>query len=127
MNMYDEMLNKYAQFLGYEGKIKSDETYIMDEIEKLKKVLLVNDDMLKIRSAYEKNNNLGRTILVCHSNGSAHITEEDANKHKDLDIIVFNRVYDCKLPCICFMIDANNNTYKEVTIGEAITYIAETK
>ena len=25
MNMYDEILNKYAQFLGYEGKVKADE------------------------------------------------------------------------------------------------------
>lgn len=37
MNMYDEMLNKYAQFLGYEGKVKADEKYLLSEIDKLEK------------------------------------------------------------------------------------------
>ena len=42
MNMYDEMLNKYANFLGYEGKVKADEKYLIRERNKIEKLIQFN-------------------------------------------------------------------------------------
>ena len=71
MNIYDEMLNKYASFLGYEEKIKSDEDYLMNKIETLKIIFMVNADFEKVKKNYKRNkNNLGRTIFVCYNRGS---------------------------------------------------------
>lgn len=126
MNMYDEMLSKYAQFLGYNGKIKADEKYLRDEIDKLEKIIMLEDTLSNIKfDSY--NCNYGKTLLACYNEGSAHKIEGETVKGQDVNRIIFNNLYNLSVPCICFMIDANNNTYKEVTIGEAIKYIAETK
>lgn len=126
MNMYDEMLNKYAQFLGYDGKIKADEKYLRDEIGKLEKIIMLEDTLSNIK--FDSNNcNYGRTFLACYNEGSAHKIEGETVKGQDVNRIIFNNLNNLSVPCICFMIDANNNTYKEITIGEAIKYIAETK
>lgn len=126
MNMYDEMLNKYAQFLGYDGKIKADEKYLRDEIGKLEKIIMLEDTLSNIKfDSY--NCNYRKAFLACYNEGSAHKIEGETVKGQDVNWIIFNNLYNLSVPCICFMIDANNNTYKEVTIGEAIKYIAETK
>ena len=125
MNIYDEMLNKYAAFLGYEGKIKADEKHIMNEIEKLKIVLMVNDDLDNIRKSYEKSKDkLGRTIFVGYNNGSAYITEgKSSSPDTNLNMIAINRVYEDKEPCVCFVIDGRNNTYEEISIDDAINIV----
>ena len=68
MNMYDEMLNKYAQFLGYDGKIKADEKYLRDEIDKLEKIIMLEDTLSNIKfDSY--NCNYGKTLLACYNEG----------------------------------------------------------
>lgn len=126
MNIYDEMLNKYASFLGYEGKIKSNEDYLMSQIEKLKIIFMVNDDFEKVKKSYKRNkNNLGRTILVCHECGSAYVIEGNPSSiSTDINMLGINRVYKDKEPCICFMIDEYNNTYEEISIDDAINIVA---
>lgn len=126
MNIYDEMLNKYASFLGYEGKIKSNEDYLMSQIEKLKIIFMVNDDFEKVKKSYERNkNNLGRTILVCHECGSAYVTEGNPSSiNTDINMLGINRVYKDKEPCICFIIDGCNNTYEEVTIDDVMKIVS---
>lgn len=126
MNIYDEMLNKYAAFLGYEGKIKADENHIMKEIEKLKIVLMVNDDLDNIKKSYEKSKNkLRRTIFVGYNNGSAYITEGKAVlPDTNLNMIAINRVYEDKEPCICFVIDEQNNSYEEISIDEVMNILS---
>ena len=126
MNMYDEMLSKYAQFLGYDGKIKADEKYLLSERGKLEKIIMLEDTLSNIKfNSY--NCNYGKTLLACYNEGSAHKIEGETVKGQDVNWIIFNNLYNLSVPCICFMIDANNNTYKEVTIEEAIKYIAKTE
>ena len=126
MNIYDEILNKYAQFLGYEGKVKADEEYLLSERDKLEKIIMLEDTLSDIK--FESCNcNYRRTFLACYNEGSAHKIEGENIKGQDVNWIIFNNLYNEVVPCICFMIDANDNTYKEITIGEAIKYIAETK
>ena len=48
MNIYDEILNKYAQFLGYEGRTKADATYLLGERDKLKRIIQFNDGLILI-------------------------------------------------------------------------------
>lgn len=123
MNIYDEMLSKYASFLGYEGKIKSDDDYIMSEIDKLKIILMVNNDFMNVKKNYA-NANLGRTIFVCYERGSAYITEgKPSSISTDINMLGINRVYKDKEPCICFMIDERNNTYEEISIDDAIDIV----
>lgn len=126
MNIYDEMLNKYAAFLGYEGKIKADEKLIMNEIEKLKIVLMVNDDLDNIKKSYEKSKDkLGRTIFVGYNNGSAYITEgKPVLPVTNLNMIAINRVYEDKEPCVCFVIDGQNNSYEEISIDEVMNILS---
>ena len=125
MNIYDEMLNKYASFLGYEGKIKSDGDYLMDKIEKLKIIFMVNDDFEKVKKSYKKaKSNLGRTVFVCHSYGSAYVTEGNPSSiDTDINMLGINRIYKDKEPCICFMIDGCNNTYEEISINDVINIV----
>ena len=126
MNIYDEILNKYAQFLGYEGKVKADEEYLLGERDKLEKIIMLEDTLSNIK--FESYNcNYGRTFLACYNEGSAHKIEGKTVKGQDVNGMTFCYLYNKVVPCICFMIDANDNTYKEITIGEAIKYIAETK
>lgn len=125
MNIYDEMLNKYSAFLGYEGKIKADENHIMKEIEKLKIILMVNDDLDNIKKSYEKSkNNLGRTIFVGYNNGSAYIIEgKSSSPDTNLNMIAINRVYEDKEPCVCFGIDGKNNAYEEISIDDVVNIL----
>lgn len=124
--MYNEILNKYAAFLGYEGKIKADENHIMNEIEKLKIILMVNDDLDNIKKSYEKSKNkLGRTIFVGYNNGSAYITEgKPVLPVTNLNMIAINRVYEDKEPCVCFVIDGQNNSYEEISIDEVMNILS---
>lgn len=124
MNMYDEMLNKYAQFLGYEGKVKADEKYLLDERNKLEKIMQLEDTLSNIKfDSY--NCNYGRTFLACYDEGSAYKIEGKAVKGQDVNWVIFSNLYNGTTPCICFMIDANDNTYKEISIGVAMQLIAE--
>lgn len=126
MNIYDEILNKYAQFLDYEGKVKADEEYLLGQRDKLEKIIMLEDTLSNIK--FESYNcNYGRTFLACYNEGSAHKVEGENIKGQDVNWIIFNNLYNEVVPCICFMIDSNDNTYKEITIEEAIKYIAETK
>lgn len=126
MNFYDEMLNKCAAFLGYEGKIKADEKHIMKEIEKLKIVLMVNDDLENVKKNYEKAEcKLGRTIFVCYNNGSAYMNEgKTSSPDTNLNMIAINRVYEDKEPCVCFVIDGQNNSYEEISIDKVMNILS---
>lgn len=117
MNMYDEMLNKYAQFLGYEGKVKADEKYMIRERNKIEKLIQFNDEL----EALGKHNESvqGRTIFACYKTNVAHTTEgEPACKKTDIDIIMMRNNYALKNPCICFEIDVRGNTYREISVDE---------
>lgn len=124
MNMYDEMLNKYAQFLGYDGKIKADETYLLSERDKLEKIIMLADTLSDIKfDSY--NCNYGKAFLACYNEGSAHKIEGENVKGQDVNWIIFSNLYNDATPCICFVIDANKNIYKEISIGVAMQLIAE--
>lgn len=117
MNIYDEMLNKYANFLGYEGKVKADEKYLIRERNKIEKLIQFNSEL----EALDKHNESvqERTIFACYKTNVAHTTEgEPACKKTDIDIIMIRNNYTLKNPCICFEIDIKNNTYREITIEE---------
>lgn len=119
MNMYDEMLNKYAQFLGYDGKIKADEKYLRDKVEKLSSIMIVEDTLSEIKSRNEEK--YGRTIFLGYNVNCAYKTEGLTHKGTDLDSIVmgqFCNMYKGEKPCICFEIDVRGNTYREITIDE---------
>lgn len=118
MNMYDEMLNKYAQFLGYEGKVKADEKYLLSERDKLERLIRLNDE-LELIAKHSKTENYGRTILACYESNFAYKIEgEPACRRPDLEMIIFKNYYAKKEPCICFEIDVRSNTYREITIDE---------
>lgn len=123
-NIYNEILNRYADFLGYNGKIKADNDYIRNEVEKLKTIYMVNDELSTIQRNYEKTINLGRTILVCDNKGVSYIQEGKLSKGVNVNMIAINHIYHEKSPCICFIIN-DNNTYKEVGIYEVMRFIGE--
>lgn len=50
MYIYDEILNKYAEFLGYENKIKNNEKYLREERDKLEKIIMLNDMLCYIKN-----------------------------------------------------------------------------
>jgi len=118
MNMYDEMLNKYAQFLGYEGKVKADEKYLLSERDKLERLIRLNDELDSI-DKHSKAKNYGRTILACYESNFAYKSEgEPACQEPDPEMIIFKICYAKKVPCICFEIDVRGNTYREITFDE---------
>lgn len=118
MNMYDEILNKYAQFLGYEGKVKADEQYLLSERDKLERLIRLNDELDSI-DKHSKAKNYGRTILACCESNFAYKSEgEPACQEPDPEMIIFKICYAKKVPCICFEIDVRGNTYREITFKE---------
>lgn len=119
MNIYDEILTKYAQFLGYKGKVKADEKYLRDEVEKLSSIMIAEDTLSEIKS--RNTEKYGRTIFLGYNENCAYKTEGLTRKGTDLDSIVmgqFCNMYKGEKPCICFEIDVRNNTYREITIDE---------
>ena len=116
MNMYDEMLNKYAQFLGYEGKVKADEKYLIRERNNIEKLIQFNDE-LETLDKHCNESEQGRTIFACYKTNVAHTTEP-ACKKTDIDIIMIRNNYTLKNPCICFEIDIKNNTYRDMSVDE---------
>lgn len=124
MNIYDEILNKYAQFLGYEGRTKADTTYLLDERDKLKRIIQFNDGLILINKNSKKTC-YGRAIIVGHETGFAYETDgERFSGRIDLEMITFENLWKNKTPCVCFIIDPRNNTYKEITIDEAMSILA---
>lgn len=118
MNMYDEMLNKYAQFLGYDGKIKADEKYLLSERDKLERLIRLNDE-LELIAKHSKTEHYGKTVFACYKSNFAYKTEgEPACRRPDLEMIIFKNYYDKKEPCICFEINFKENTYREITADE---------
>ena len=118
MNMYDEMLNKYAQFLGYEGKVKANEEYLRDEIEKLSTIMIAEDILSEIRS--RNTEEYGRTIFLGYKENCAYKTEGLTRKGTDLDLMIIERFCNIykKKPCICFEINVRDNTYREISVDE---------
>lgn len=125
MNIYDEILNKCASFIGCGGKIKADEEYLLNEIESLKKLLMINDDLERIKKSYNGTTKAyGKTFFVCYQDNSAYITEgRISGAISNLNEIVIKRVFKDKIPCICFVIDGYNNTYQETDINSVIDYL----
>lgn len=124
MNIYDEMLNKYAQFLGYEGKVNANTTYLLDEKDKLERITQFNEGLIIIDKNHKKTC-YGRTIIAGYKTGFACKTEDMCfSGRTDLEMITFESLWKNKTPCICFIIDLRNNTYKEITIDEAMSILA---
>lgn len=118
MNMYDEILNKYAQFLGYAGKVKADEKYLLSERDKLERLIRLNDELNSI-DKHSKAENYGKTILACYESNFVYKSEgEPACQRPDLEMIIFKICYANKVPCICFEIDVKGNTYREITFDK---------
>lgn len=119
MNIYDEILNKCADFLGYDGKINADEACLVNEIEKLKKLLIINDDLNRIKKLCD-----GKTIFVCYDGNSAYLTDGKMNTvTADLNERAIKYIFKEKIPCLCFLINNNTNTYQETDINSVINYL----
>lgn len=118
MNMYDEMLNKYAQFLGYDGKIKADEKYLLSERGKLESIMIAENTLSEIKS--RNTEKYGRTIFLGYNESCAYKTEGLTRWGTDWDLMIIEQFYKHKeeKPCICFEIDVRGNTYREITIDE---------
>lgn len=119
MNIYDEMLNKYAQFLGYEGKVKSDKKYLRDEVEKLSSIMIAENTLSEIKS--RNTEKYGRTIFLGYNESCAYKTEGLTRRGTDWDSMImeqFCNMYEEEKSCICFEIDVRSNTYREITIDE---------
>lgn len=118
MNIYDEILNKYAQFLGYEGKVNTNTIYLLNERDKLERITQFNDRLIII----DKNNKkscYGRTIIAGYKTGFACKTEGMCFSGRiDLERMTIEHLYKNETPCICFIIDLRDNTYREITIDE---------
>lgn len=124
MNIYDEILNKYAQFLGYEGKTKADVTYLLDERDKLERIIQFNDRLIIIDKTSKKSC-YRRTVIAGYKTGFAYSTEDECfSGGVDLEMITFENLWKNKTPCVCFIINPRNNTYKEITIDEAMSILA---
>ncbi len=120
MNIYDEILNKYAQFLGYEGRTKADAAYLLDERDKLERITQFNDGLILINKNSKKTC-YRRAIIVGHETGFAYETDgERFSRGIDLERMTIEHLYKNKTPCICFIIDLRDNTYREITIDEVI-------
>lgn len=116
MYIYDEILNKYAEFLGYENKIKNNEKYLREERDKLEKIIMLNDML-----CYIKKHNYNVVLMICHDKGSDYITKDRSNsKAMSSDVWKIKYISKNKLPCICFEIDIKNNTYKEILISDIV-------
>lgn len=119
MNIYDEMLNKYAQFIGYNGKVKADEKYLRDEVEKLSSIMIAENTLSEIKS--RNTEKYGRTIFLGYNESCAYKTEGLTRRGTDLDSMImeqFCNMYEEEKSCICFEIDVRSNTYREITIDE---------
>lgn len=118
MNIYDEMLNKYAQFIGYNGKVKADEKYLRDEVEKLSSIMIAENTLSEIKS--RNTEKYGRTIFLGYNESCAYKTEGLTRRGTDWDSMIIEQFYKYKeeKPCICFEIDVRGNTYREITIDE---------
>lgn len=130
-NIYNEILNRYADFLEYSGKIKADNDYIQNEVEKLKTIFMVNDRLSAIKRNYEiaineypVNLGIGRTLLVCDDKGATSLTEGILSSGINVNLIAITNIYHEHRPCICFVID-DINTYREVGIREIMEIIAK--
>lgn len=112
------MLNKYAQFIGYNGKVKADEKYLRDEVEKLSSIMIAENTLSEIKS--RNTEKYGRTIFLGYNENCAYKTEGLTRRGTDLDSMIMEQFYKYKeeKPCVCFEIDVRGNTYREITIDE---------
>mgnify|MGYP007025981406 FL=1 len=125
MNIYDEILNKYAQFLGYEGKVNTNTIYLLNERDKLERITQFNDRLIIIDKNSKKSCYRRRTVIAGYKTGFAYSTEDECFSGRiDLEMITFENLWKNKTPCVCFIIDPRNNTYKEITIDEAMSILA---
>lgn len=116
MNMYDEILNKYADFLGYSRELKADGKAIYKQTQLMNKISIFTDELNKIRRKG------GKHFLLGYELGNACVTQDNINSDpkENLSVWQFHFIKNSETPNICFFIDTDNNTYKEIIINEVI-------
>lgn len=113
--VYDEIVKKYAEFLGHETGLKCDFTF-------LRKEQFILDRLLAFNYALSKVNKSPKTAyLYFWETGDGYFTYNMPKKllKRELDALIFH--IEEKEHCVCFKINNQNNTYEIISAEDLLT------
>lgn len=113
--VYDEIIKKYAEFLGHETELKCDFTL-------LRKEQYIFDRLLAFGYALSKVNKSPKTAyLYFWKTGDGYFTCNMPKKllKQEFDALIFH--IEEKESCVCFKINNQNNTYEIISAEDLLT------
>lgn len=115
--VYDEIIKKYAEFLGHETELKCDFTL-------LRKEQYIFDRLLAFGYALSKVNKSPKTAyLYFWETGDGYFTSNMPKKllKRELDALIFH--IKEKEHCVCFKINNQNNTYEIISAEDLLATV----
>lgn len=116
MNIYDEILNKYASSVGYVEELKNDSKFLYKKTQLLSKICIFAESLHRIKRKQ------GIYYIVGYDLGNSYELKEHINDDpkNNLNVWQFCFIKTSKTPNICFMINSLNDTYEEVNLDDII-------
>ena len=115
MNIYTEILKKYADFLGYTGEIIDDFDTMYEQKQKYDRIIMLNDELDRVKRHPDL------YYVIGYDTGFSVLSAMEICKYKHTDnisVFSFKYCYETNRPNVCVEIDSTNNTYKEIKLED---------
>lgn len=118
MNIYTEILKKYADFLGYTGEIIDDFDTMYKQKQKYDRIIMLNDELDRVKRRSDL------YYVIGYDTGFSVLSAMDFYKYKHTDnicVFSFKYCYETNRPNVCFavfFVNNANNTYKEIKLED---------